>query len=67
MKKLITSVLVALSLVIVGASTAPNASAQAYCGRCCAQNGVPVCYLNAAGLCGGACYCNGVPGTGFAC
>jgi hypothetical protein len=70
MKKLLTALFVAITLIAVAAPSKP-AIAQAYCNHCCDTdpwgNARIRCTLNASGLCGYECYCNGIPGAGFAC
>lgn len=69
MKKLITSLLVALSLTAVFASTVPtNAEAQVLvCPGCCSVQGARICLVPGGIVCGQACGCVGVPGVGYGC
>ncbi len=68
MKKLITVLMVALSLTAVLATSAPKpAEAQVVCPGCCSVQGIRMCLVPGGIYCGAACGCVGIPGVGYGC
>jgi len=64
MKKIITTLLVIMSLAIIGVQSSPvEAQPVTYC---CDTNGMRRCVIP-PGPTGVICYCNGIPGNGFSC
>lgn len=67
MKKIITALLVSLTIIAVTFTSTPTAKAQVICPGCCSVQGLRVCLVPGGILCGQACGCIGVPGVGYGC
>jgi hypothetical protein len=71
MKKFISSILVAVGLIVFIAPVTPASAQVPYCGGCCDRdpwgNARVRCVLVAPAPCGNACACVGIAGYGFCC
>jgi len=67
MKKLISSILIALFVgIVVIAPSAPAEAQVVYSNRCCDGNGTIRCLMNVVGPIGSGCFCYG-QGNGWVC
>ncbi len=66
MKKVISSILIALFIGVAVLAPSAPAEAQVVSNRCCDGNGVVRCIMSAYGPVGGGCFCYG-QGNGWIC